>query len=276
MENRKFERDIDYDLELEEKLTKGYLVTGLRNEEIIYVLNVLMMKVKDLEGERTILRKRLQHLEVDRKRKGAKEVSRGRQASNPRSNSRGNKKSDKGKDKEESKSNSVPSVRFRDSKSKPNGDNKSLVSKNSKSNKNSKNGQTTKIRVWKLLPEVEKKKLRRKEDIAFKKVSSEAWKAMTPLERTLVSKERKLRIQQFQEEVTTIAIKMAAQKASDKLLKDTKMNIESENGKGQASPERNRSAKPPTIGQARSTGEGQGISNTPPYTITKQGLPMRE
>jgi len=266
----KFEKDVNYDIEMETRLAAGDQVSLKTANEMTYVVNLLLRKVKDLEQENTIFRKRLQHLEVDRKRRNGKEGPRGRDRSVSRPESKGKRNSDKGKGGKRSKSNnSSKSVRFGDSsKNSKNGDNKSLVSKSEKSkdsNKGkSKKETSTKIRVWKLLPEARKKKLRLEENVAFKKVPNEQWLAMTPLQRTIESKARKLRIQQFQEGVTAIALKMAQERAAEKLAREGEKallkeenKMKDESGKGTpTSPNKNPSGKPPASGGKQGGGGG--------------------
>jgi len=269
-------RDVDYELEVESKLASGQEVTARNEKELHYLISFLLRRDYAREKEFKVLRKRLQHLETERSRNGDKGGRRTQKSGTSRPSSRGREFSDGSRKKsnapksDASRRNSK-AVRFGD-RSKASNDNKSQISKNSKSNK-SRNGQTTRIRVWKLLPEDEKKRLRKEEDLAYRKVPLEKWQAMAPIEKTIVSKERKQRIQQFQEKVTAIAIKMAEKKAAEKMnLKAELAGKLMEEGKGNVSPPKNLSQKPPTMGLGYKP--PMGMSATTPKanaSYTKQG-----
>lgn len=263
----KYVKDVEYELELEDKLSTGRMVVQRSQEEGIYLQNYLLRELKALKVENANLRKRLQRLETERKRV-AKEGRRTQKTATQPGNSRGRKNSD-GSRSGRSASNSK-SVRFRDS-SRTSNDNKSQISKTSKSNK-SRNGQTTRVKVWKLLSESDKKRLRQEEKKAFARIPIEKWKALSAPERTVVAKERKLKIQQFQQRVTAIALEIANEQA------ERQMNVEAERagkqmeeGKTQVSPPRNNPSQKPPIQNPGNKGTGGVMGQSPKYTGSKQG-----
>jgi len=66
------------------------------------------------------------------------------------------------------------------------------------------------------LPPDQKRILRKEEDDAYKKIPKVKWQELPAIQKSIVAKERKLKIQKFQERVTAIALRMAEIKAKEK------------------------------------------------------------
>jgi len=210
------------DNEYEEKLVKLLLDKGDFSQAVMNEVGILLRKIlldnASLREDLNSCKKRLQRLEIARKQgKASNKSADNRSRSNSVPPAKKNASSDKKGGKKSALKTS--SVKFQSASDNSSVGGKSVNSnlKSNKSNKsNPKNGSTTRIKVWKLLPPNDKKRLRKEEDEAYKKLPKDKWQLLTAIERTVVGKERKIRIQKFQERVTAIALQMAEQKAKEK------------------------------------------------------------
>lgn len=265
----KFVKDDEFEEKLASLLREGGVLNtaGANTKEANYVLTKLLRDNAYLKDELHSCRKRLQRLETAWKHGNVSEkAARGRKGGGSGAPSKGKANSvGKGKTRENSNS---KSVRFESAS-----ENSSTVNKSNnsnKSNKSKKKGTTTRIKLWKALPEDKKKDLRKEENLAYKKVPSEKWQSMTTDQRTVISTERKLRIQKFQEKCTAIALSMAEKKAKDReSRKAEEVGKLMEDGKAkQGGP--GTSGRPPPSGkyttQTGGPGSGRGMNSPPNKT----------
>jgi len=181
------------------------------------ILKFYWERLVALPIELNILKKRLQRLEIENKRlrKVSVSVGKGGGASagaRGKSGGQGKRVSSQGKAGGRTlSSNSRTSAPVRSKE-------KSVQFASDSGKTGRRSGSTTRIKIWKVIKPDEKKALRKEESLAYKKVPQKEWAAMNPLQRTVAAKERKLRIQQFQERITAKARNLAQERLSQKDL----------------------------------------------------------